>query len=276
MQPITPKLDALAAWNDAARRVSANRGLLMTVAGVFLLLPTLVLELAVPQPTFDETMTSEQMWPLLRDYYIASLPWALPTMLLGLVGVLALQIVMGDRTRPTVGQAIRRAFALLPVLIAAQLLYGLALGLGLGLLLGIGGATGSQAIAAVFVFIALGIAVWLAMRFIVLTSLLAMEPLRNPVALLKRCWALTRGQAGRIALFLLLLALVYGIVSGLIEGLVGTILAFVANDEVARVLIATLSSTLSALGMLYLSAVQLAIYRQLAGPAEPATTEVFS
>lgn len=273
---MTPKLDALAAWNDAARRVSANRGLLMTVAGVFLLLPTLVLKLAVAQPTFDETMTSEQMWPLMRDYYMASLPWALPTMLLGLVGVLALQIVMGDRTRPTVGQAIRRAFALLPVLIAAQLLYGLALGLGLGLLLGIGGATGSQAIAAVFVFIALGIAVWLAMRFIVLTSLLAMEPLRSPVALLKRCWALTRGQAGRIALFLLLLALVYGIVSGLIEGLVGTILAFVASDQVAQVLIATLSSALSALGMLYLSAVQLAIYRQLAGPAEPATTEVFS
>lgn len=262
--------DGLAAWNSATRLVAANREMLIAIAGVFYFLPALIMALAVPELKLGEDVTAEQAWPLVEAHYMANLPWMIPAMIFGLVGAIVIGIVIGDRARPTVGQAIARSFRLLPTFLAAQLLFGMAIGLIGGLGIGATAATGAVPLI-VAAFVGFGLAMfWLSIRLMLLSAVIAIEGTRSPVKLLERAWHLSRGQAGRLAVFVLLALLVFGIASGIAETLVTLVLRFTVSEEVQRVIAAIFASAVSSLGMVYYVAVKIGIYRQLSGTGHAA------
>jgi len=260
-----PRFDSMAAWTAARQMVGANRDMLLAIGGVFFLLPSLVISLAVTPPQLPDGATSEELWPILREFYVGLLPWAVPAMVLSMAGTLALQLIMTDPARPTVGQAIRRGFALTPSFLAAQLLFGLSLGAALGIASAIAALTGIAALVLVVTFAGIAAMIHFAMRFILIAPVLAEEGERNPVRLLQRSWALTRGQVGRLLLFVILLVLVFSIVTGLISGVISAILAFTVPAQVQKVLDAAIASGFSAVGLVYFAAIQVAAYRQLSG-----------
>ena len=206
------KFDSNLAWRQATDSISANRHVLVPLAGVFFLLPSLAFSMFFPQPQPAAGMTEEQMLVMMSAYYTSALPFLFPVMLLQAGCMLTILTLFTDRNRPTVGEAIRAGFTGTLTYIAAQILFGLALGLGVGSLLAIGSLTGSTGITAIFVVIALMLAGWAAIRTSLVAPVVAVEKQRNPVGALLRSWVLTRGHGGRLGLFYMLVIVVFIVV----------------------------------------------------------------
>ena len=87
--PFPPALDGLSAWQNAARMVTANREMLMAIAGVFFMLPALLFAVMVPQPDLPQGLTGKAAFEALSDYYGAASPYLLVVTVLQLAGMLA-------------------------------------------------------------------------------------------------------------------------------------------------------------------------------------------
>lgn len=269
------KFDSNRAWKEAAAAVSANREVLFAIAGVFILLPSLAFGLLFPQPVATPEMTGEQAATLMLAFYQDAMPWLLPMAILQAVGSLSLLSLFTDRSRPTVGEAIRMgAMGLLPYL-GAQLLVGFVLAGIAVLAIGLATATG---------LVALAVALWIgvvvvAVYVIIKTSLVApvvmVEGVRNPIVALRRSWLLTKGNSARIAVFYSLLVLVFIIAISIISALIGIVVSLVAGAEGARVANVIVSSAMGATMALYFMSVVAAIHRQLAGPSPEAVGATF-
>lgn len=269
------RFDSNQAWKEATAAVSANRELLLALAGVFFLLPSLVVNLAVPQFKPEPGGTAREMMTQLSGFYSDALPYLLAVGAVQLVGTLAILTLFTDRARPTVGEAIRRgAIGALPCL-GAQLLMGVAAGIAVLVLAAIGGLSGSAAVAVVLVLAGMVLFVWLWARFSLVPPVVAVERIYNPIAALARSWRLTKGNAGRLLLFFFLLAVAFVIVTAIVMGLVGIVLAIAFPGEIARVIVAVLSSALTALFVLYFIAALASAHRQLAGPSGEAAARTF-
>lgn len=269
------KFDSNRAWKEASAAVSANREVLFAIAGVFILLPSVAFGLLFPQPEAPPGLTGEQAANLLLTFYEQSLPWMIPMAVLQAIGSLALLTLFTDRTRPTVGEALRLgATGLLPYL-GAQLLVGFVLGGIAVLVLSIGAASGLAALAVVLGIGVLVLAVYVAVKTSLMAAVIMVEGMRNPITALKRSWALTSGNSARIAVFYALLALVFLIVMTVFSALIGIAAAFIAGAEGARVINAVVSSTLGAVMVLYSVSVIAAVHRQLAGPSPEAAGATF-
>ena len=121
--------DSNRAWQQATAALRANRELLLALAGVFFMLPSLAFSLLYPQPVPPAGADQQAMMAMALDYYSRSLPFMLPVLLLQAAGTLGMLTLLTDRSRPTVGQAIRTgARSVLPYL-ASQLLLGFTLGM---------------------------------------------------------------------------------------------------------------------------------------------------
>lgn len=260
-------LDALAAWQSASSMVAANRDVMLAIAGVFFLLPSLVFAVFVPAPVMPAGVTGTDAFKLMQDFYSASFPYLLAITVLQIAGIQALLIVMTDKAFPTVAQAIGMGFRETPVALLAQFLFGIGLGLLLVVVVGLASVTGVPAVATAATLITIAIGVNLFLRFLLIAPVIAVERLRNPVAVLRRSWALTRGQVGRLALFFGLALLLYLVVSSLVMMVVSLILAFVTQGEVQRVLVAAVSSAITAGAVVYFAAMLGAVYRQLIATA---------
>lgn len=273
--PGTTRLDSLAAWRTASSLVSANRDMLLAIAGVFFMLPSLAFAVIVPEPEMPAGADNAAMMRLVSDYYYAALPYLLAVTVLQMAGMITLQIVMTDRARPTVAQAIRRGFAATLPYLLAQLLFGLALGVGIGVAMTLATLSGIAALGLVIAVVAMVVAAHLFLRFLLIAPVLANEPSRNPVAILRRSWELTRGQSGRMLGFFGMALLLFLVISSLILMFVGMLLAIVAEGEVERVLAAAVSSALTAVALVYFAGMMAAVYRQFAGPPPSEASAVF-
>lgn len=258
------KLDSNAAWKEASALVAANRELLMVLAGVFFLLPSLASAVIVGEPEVAPEMGREQMMAAFSAFY-ADAWWMIAlSSVLQAIGVLAILTLMRDRRRPTVAEAIRSGTAGLLPYIAAYMLVGLAVVLIGGTLVGVAGAA-LPALGVALVLLLVGFIVFVAIRLILIGPVIAVEGARNPVAALRRSWALTRGNAWRIFAFLALVFVLFFVIIAVIMLVVGLILAIVTSGETQRVLAAAASSALTSVGLLYVVAILAAIHRQLAG-----------
>jgi hypothetical protein len=269
------KFDSNRAWKEASSAVAANREVLLALAGVFFLLPSLAFSLFFPQPQTAAGMSEQQIFELTRNYYSSAMPFMIPVALIQAAGTLALLTLFTDRSRPTVGEAIRLGLAGLLSYFAAQLLLGIGLGLAGGLLLALGAVTGSKLVIGLVVVVIVVAAAHVAIRTSLVAPIVAVERERNPITALKRSWRLTRGNAGRIFLFLLLVVLAFVVVVSIVMAIVGIVLALVAGAELARVVAAVVSSALGAVMTLYLVAILAAVHRQLAGPSPQAVSAPF-
>jgi hypothetical protein len=269
------KFDSNRAWKEASAAITANRDVLLALAGVFFLLPSLAFALLMPTAQAQPGATPEQAMAAMSAYYSSAAPFLIPMTILQAAGTLGLLSLFTDKRRPTVGEAIKLGFVGLLPYIGAQLLLGIAAGLLFGILGGIAAASGVKALV-VIVIVAVAIGVAYAM---VKTSLAApvimVEGARNPIAALRRSWRLTKGNSVRLGLFYLLLAVVSGIVITIVMAVVGVVATLLAGGEPARVIAAILSSALGSVMTLYFVAVIAAAHRQLAGPSPERVSETF-
>ena len=267
------KFDSNLAWKDAIAAISANREVLLALAGVFFMLPSLAFALLFPVPEPNAAMTAEQQAAMTMEFLRSAAPLIIPMAVLQAAGTLTLLTLLTDRARPTVGQAIKLGFVALVPYVLAQILFGGAVALLGSLLLGLAAAIGSPALGSVIMAMVMAGLIYGVIRIALVPTAIAMEHLRNPVAAIKRSWALTEGNAGRIALFFVMLFVALLVVTVVLQMLIGTLLLVIAGAEGARVGIGIVSSAVSAIITLYLVAVLASIHRQLAGTA--ATDQIF-
>lgn len=260
------QFDSNLAWRQASEAVNANREVLFALAGVFVLLPNFAFSLLFPQPEPPAGLPPEQTLDFLSSYYGPALPWLLGVLALQAVGSLALMTLFTDRSRPTVGQAIRLGFTALPSYIAAHILIGIGMGFVGGVLLSIAGITGSKALVGLAFAALAAILATTVIRTSLTTPAIAVEGLRNPVAALRRSWQLTQGNGWRLFGFYLLIAVAFVVVMAVIMLVVGTLLAVVlGTGGTAKAIAAFVSTALSTVVTVYFVGIVAAVHRQLSG-----------
>lgn len=266
------KFDMSAAWAEAVRLISANRQVVAIVAGVFFFLPAVIYGLAFTNqisaiqarhgaaPDFENTFKA--MAAVVNDVW-----WViLLTIVVQWLGTLSLVVLWTDRSRPTVGEAIKTGVAYLLPLIGAQLLFAVVVGIALLLPVAIG-AGGSQGGAVLAAFVSAGVIVYLFVKFSLLSPVVAIERINNPITALGRSWRLTKGNSLRLLAFFFLLFVAMIVVSSVVSLVFGLVLAL-AGAELAMVGQAIGSGLVSAVFSLFFLAALVAIYRQVTGSSE--------
>lgn len=260
------KFDSNLAWKEATAAISANREVVIALAGVFFLLPGLVTALLFPAPEPTAGMDSKEAAAVIADYYTSMLPVLLPLVLFQAAGTLALLTLLTDRSRPTVGEAIGSGVKGIVPYVLAQILLGVGAGAVGGAVLALGSVTGLAALTVVGLTIVVMLVIYLGVKTSLVAPVVAVEGERNPVAALRRSWRLTSGNSLRLGVFYLLVGAVFLIVTSVIVAVVGIAAALIGGAQAGAVAGAVVSSALNAVMVLYFVAIVAATHRQLAGP----------
>lgn len=275
-------------WSQATQLVRANFQLLAVIAGVFLLLPALVFALVMPN-AFDLMALGgddpEAIQQAMAGMLGPILVYGLIGMVLQLIGYAAMVALIGQ-DRPTVGEAIMLGLRILLPLVAALLLFligylaiatlaSLLVG-GLAALLGGAGGGGLAAILGVLLFAVLFAAAIYAMTRLLLTlPVIALEGERNPITALRRSWALSAPHRGAIFGFFVLLFIAYVVISVLLLGFTGVIAAALGGGTGAAFFTGLVNGLIGALVAMVMSAILVAMHRQLAGRSPASIGEAF-
>lgn len=268
----SPKLDTNQVWQTAHAAILGNREALLAIAGVFFFLPSLAFILLYPQPPMaQQAMTPEQALAFFEAFYRDSLPFTLAMNLAQTVGAMAILRLFSATPRPTVGDALARG-AVDAVIFLASIFGASILGsVVASVIFAMFALTGLKAVAAGLIVAA----IYVFFRLILVMPAIALEGLRNPLASFRRSWALTRGNAGRIMLFLLLLVLAYLVVTAVASAVLGLGLALILGAAGAKIAVGIVTSALGAAFTLYVVAALAAIHRQLAGPSPSDLRQTF-
>ena len=260
------KLDTNAAWKEANAIVSANREVLFALAGVFFLVPSLALAVIAGEPEVLPGMRREQMVAAMEAFYAKSWWIVLISAVLQIVGLLAILTLMRDRSRPTVGEAIRGALPGALSYLAAQFAVVVGLSLIGGILIGMA-ALASPVLAVVTGLLFVAALIFVILRLILVGPVIAVDGVGNPVTAMVRSWRLTQGNFWRMFGFMLLIVILFVVVVGIIMMLIGLVLALASSGEPQRIIAAVFSSALGAVGVVYFAGILAAIHRQLGDPA---------
>jgi len=263
--------DMSKAWQNATAMIKANRDVLTVIAGIFFFLPALVTGFAIPpvDPAVldDPAALQAAFWASYSDWFWLS---AL-SMLMQVTGILAMLVLLRDRRRPTVAQALRAGLkALLPaigtglVMAFGIVLVSVAVGTVIALLaasLGVGGSSivslVSTIVGAFFLYAGIRLSLW--------TPVIAVDGVRNPITVLRRSWRMTRGNALRLAVFFALLVVVYFVVF-IILGMLTSALTLVLGEGAGLIIGVLVGGLVGALATMIFTSVTAAIHRQLSGP----------
>lgn len=262
------KLDMNAAWNDAVAMIKANREVMVIIAGVFFFLPSLAALFLIPVPEMPPPDAgAEVLGKFLVDFYSA---YWLPFVLMALAqtaGFLALLALLRNDSKPTVGQAIQTGFVGLLPYIGAQLITGLAAALLFGVLVGVPLAVGLSPIAFFTMLAGVVVLVYAMIKLSLTMPVIAIERDMNPVNVLRRSWALTKGNSLRLFLFYFLFFLAFIIISLIIELFFSLIFGLLGDGTAAFIANGSVAGLTSAAGSLVFAAIMAAVHRQLAGSA---------
>ncbi len=267
------KLDSSAAWKEAIASLSANREVMAAIGGVFFLLPGLALNLFVSPPEPAQNMAPEQAMKLMSTFYASAAPFLIVMVVLQAVGVLAILTLCTDTTRPTVGEAIKRGVTGFLPYIGSNLLMGLGITMAAAVV-GIVAASGIAVLAALMVIGLVAAIAFAAVRLSLAAPVVAVDRVRNPVAVLARSWKLTRGNAGRIAWLMFLVIIAFFVIIMAVSAVAGVFSTLLFGAGAARTIEAVVSSLMSAGFTLVFTALLAAVHRQLSGdtPGAIATT----
>ena len=278
-------------WSQATALVKANFQILAVIAGIFMLVPTLVFYFAVPDVFAfagadgdpDAAMKRfEAMAPSFFGYGLIAL-------VLQSVGYIAMIALMGDG-RPTVSEAIGRGFRLLPTAIGAMILFifayfafflvfSLVLGLigaALTAITGSGEGGGGVFLFVALLYVALVVAnLYIFSRLSVTLPVIVLEQERNPARALLRSWRVTKARVWTIAGFFFLLFVVYMVLAMLLTMVFGA-LGMAAGAVMGTGSLVTASLLYGLMGMIaamLVSAILVSMHGQLAGPRSVETIE---
>jgi len=263
------------AWREAAEMVTANREVLLIVAGLFFFLPSLAFALFVPAPVPASGMAPEAAMNMLTKFYSDNAFWLLAMAVAQTVGFLTVLALLRDRAKPTVGEALKRAITGILPYLAAQILAALAIVLVFGVLIGVATATGLAPLIALVAIAAVVVMFYVMIKISLTPAVIAIERQNNPIAILKRSWTLTKGNSFRLFLFFALLLIAVGIAALVIGGVFGLLFAVVGSGTVSQVGEAAISGLIGAVATVYFVAILASIHRQLAGLSPEAISETF-
>ena len=197
--------------------------------------------------------------------------WALLLLaLIQAVGSIALLAILGDRDRPTVGDAMGRGLRFLPTQIGAQILTGFAILAPPTIGVALGAAIGSEGIAGLLGLLMLPVTLYLLVKFSMSSPAIAIERIMNPITALGRSWRLTKGNSFRLFLFYLLLVAAFTVLSMIATLVFGLVFAL-GGEHVALIGQALISSLINVGFACVAYAVLASLHRCLSGPAATAT-----
>lgn len=274
------EFDASRAWNDAVANASAKRDLLLPIAGVFLLLPALATSYLFSDfqgmAMTDPKQASKMLEGMMGTFFAVMLV----TVLMQMVGNMALMKLLHDSERPTVGEAIKHALSCLPTLIGALLLVYVTMFVAMFAVMLVGaavaGAVGTGAIAfLLFVPLLIGI-VYAMIRLSLTMPVTVIDGERNPIGAMQRSWRMTGGFVGRLLLFFLLLGVVYLVISMVVSAVAGAIVSLtVGLGAVGMLLIGIVSGAIGAVFGVLMAAVVVEVHRQLGGQSSTTVSATF-
>jgi hypothetical protein len=254
------------AWDESKAIAARDGRLIGAVALALVLLPEVVFGVIVPPPALSgEAVPS---WSLLFSSIVA---------VIGVVGQIA--IIRLALEPVSVGEAISNGLRRVASAIGALLLFALPLALVLVLLLvAIGGTSGMEALrggggsappgvaGAILLFVVIAVAI--SIRFQMVVPVASAET-GNPIHILKRSWAMTKGHYWRLLAFLIMI-LILAVVVLLVAQMFGGILARIVFGDVKPLsvgaLVAALIGGAAQAVVTALSSLMLArIYVQLSG-----------
>lgn len=249
MEPNRPnKIDLTIVWNDAKAMARANRDLLTAIAGMFVLLPSIVSEQLVVAPArLAERPTDEQMLARYADYFTANWPVLLGHALVTSFAALALFALLLRPERLTVGESLRAGLVVLPTYFVASVVQGLGVMAGL------------------FLFLVPGF--YLIGRFALIAPVAAAEQTGNPLAILRRSAELTHGNGWRIFGLLAIIVVTMTIVNLVVRSVIGVATELLLPPDLADFAMSIVSGIVETALALVVVLVSAALYRAAAAPA---------
>ncbi|CAA9524125.1 MAG: hypothetical protein AVDCRST_MAG23-291 [uncultured Sphingosinicella sp.] len=242
------KFSYSAVWNDAAAMLKRNGSLLLAIAGVFFLLPSLLLGYFAPAPTGS----GQDALNAMMGHYRENLPWIVLAQLVNLLGGIAVYKLLFDQREGTVGTAIGGALPILPMYFIMTVISSMAIGMGLVFLLLPG--------------------IYLLGRLVIAGAAMVAEGHRSPIAPIRSSWNHTRRRGWAVAGLVIIVAIAGLILSFVITAILGSVFLLIGGREgVGPLLVLILNSALTAALQTVLIVLFAAIYRALSGAAEPTT-----
>lgn len=241
------KIDFNIIWDDAKAMGLANRDLLTAIAGMFLLLPWIIARELLPDVKAVAPDTPmEIILQIQMQYYADNWHILLARELLMALGMLAMLALLLRDERPTVGESLKQAAIILPSYMLAQLLEGFALSLG---------------------FVALIVPFfYLLARFLLVAPAAAAEGLVNPLDMLRRSFALTKGNGWRIFGVLAIIFVTAQILVWVLTAVTGVIGGLFLPKDLADLVENVATGIVAAMVGLFTLLVSAAIYRAAAAP----------
>lgn len=260
------------AWEETTTFVARETRLIVPLALALIALPAVIFGLAAPDVTNEVAARSPGLMALMLAQF-----------LIGAVGQLAIaRLALGHRER--LGEAIRHGAARLPALVGGFLVVGLPLGFVLALIVGAAAVVGKAGAGAgkagaALILLALMTALFVAM-LIIFARCLLMLPLASveaggPLRLIKRSFAVSRGEVlrllGAAALFLVGGVVILIAVRSVVGALVIVALGKPEAWTVSALLIALVDGAMQALIGTVFTIFTARLYAQRSGEAGPET-----
>lgn len=259
-------------WSRALGLVGANFGMLATIAGLFLFIPSLASVLFLPGMgelmALEPGATPEQMAKAMEGKVGPLVATAFVMLVIQLFAFSTMTRLLGEG-RPTVKDALLAGVAATVPMVAVFILFFIAMFAVVFLLSLIAAALGAGAgIGFVTSLVMLAFLVWLAARLFVTMPAMVLENRLNPIAAMGRSWRLTKPSQRRIAAFLLMLAAAYIVISIVLLMVFG-LMAAIAGD--ALFLVAAVQGVIGALVGMVVCGLGVAAYEQLSGGTSQTT-----
>jgi hypothetical protein len=277
------KLDMGKAWTQTTALIGANKDTVGAIAGLFFFLPSLAAALFVPEATApvpvsggnqDPQVAMQAALDQMTALYADNWPVLLAVTIAGFVGSLSLLALLSDRGNPTVGEALGKGIRAIPSYIAAQLLSALVAGMVVGLPLGLLAAFAPPPVVAVAGIALVVIAIYVFVKFSLISPVIAIDEVQNPLAAIARSWRLTKGNSLRIFAFFVLLFITVVIIGALVQGILTLILSAIGGT-VATIGTGVVSAAINTLMSVIFLVVLASIHRQLGGAAPERLAETF-
>lgn len=220
------KFDMGKAWTDSVQLLLNNRELVIVVAGIFLFLPALALNILAPSTAIEmaaanKDAVAEEVVLYFEENWLLFLAYVASTT----VGSLSLLALLGRKEKITVGEAISvGAKATIPYLIASFMVV-IALAI-VATLIGLL-ATGLGTVFGLVAGLAFFIGLIFLFRLILVGPVMAIEGIRNPISAIVRSWVIVKGNTKYVAAFLVLLVvalIVLSLVFGMVVSVIGALL----------------------------------------------------
>lgn len=269
--------DMGAAWNTATGLIGKNRDMILIVAGVFFFLPYLATTLLMPQAMTPEVVNPEDIEALIAvmqqtyiDYW-----WVMLIIFVSQgIGTLALLVLLTDRARPTLGEALRRGAAAFFSYFATNIIVALIAAGAILIPVGLAIAAGVPALIVLAVMVAIPLVFYLMVKFSLIMPAIAVDGIRNPIQAIARSWGLTKGNSLRLFLYYFLLLVATMVVLMLATLVLGVVFAAIGG-QVELIGNGIVASLVNAGFVVIFLAVLAGVHRQLAGERPEELSETF-